>query len=171
MRSKRIALCGLLVALAVVMLLLGGVLLIATFAAPMLAMIVLLPIQEEYGSRFALTAYAATSILALLLVADRELAMIYVFFGWYPVLRPHLARLPGKLFPPLCKAAIYSAATLTLYGLLLRLMGLTSDLLEATWIMNFIMFLVGGAVFFLTDKVLARMTVLWHRKLRRRFFR
>ncbi len=43
MKSKEIALCGLLCALAVTLLLLGGILGIGTFAGPILAMAVLLP--------------------------------------------------------------------------------------------------------------------------------
>ena len=68
MKSKQIALCGLLCALAVTLLLLGGVIPIATFCAPLLAMVILLPILEEYGPRTAAAAYGAAAILALLLV-------------------------------------------------------------------------------------------------------
>ena len=56
MKSKQIALCGLLCALAVTMLLLGGILGIGMFAGPILAMAVLLPILEEYGAKTAAAA-------------------------------------------------------------------------------------------------------------------
>ena len=48
--SQKIALCGMLGALSVVLLLLGSALQIGTYAAPMLAAFLLIPVLEEYGS-------------------------------------------------------------------------------------------------------------------------
>ena len=47
--SQKIALCGMLGALSVVLLLLGSALQIGTYAAPMLAAFLLIPVLEEYG--------------------------------------------------------------------------------------------------------------------------
>ena len=55
--SQKIALCGMLGALSVVLLLLGSALQIGTYAAPMLAAFLLIPVLEEYGTRYALTLY------------------------------------------------------------------------------------------------------------------
>ena len=170
MSSRKLALCGLLTALAVTLLLLGGILPLATFCAPMLAMVVLLPVLEEFGHRAAATAWGAAAILALLLVPDRETALVFVFFGWYPILRPRLNRLPGRLPRLLAKLAVYGAATMLLYGLVLRLMGLTADLLAGTRLMNGLLLVLGSITFLALDRVLERLTVLWYRKLRKRFF-
>lgn len=169
-QSKRIALGGLLVALAVTVMVLGGYLYIGTFAAPALAMAILLPLQEEYGVKTAATAYAAAAILALLLVPDRELAFVYLFFGWYPLLRPRWRTLPA-LPQLLLKLALYTVSVLTLYGLLLRLMGLTSDLLEAARWMNALLFLMGAVLFLLLDRVLDHTALLWRRSLRSRLMK
>ena len=170
MSSRKLALCGLLTALAVTLLLLGGIIPLATFCAPMLAMAVLLPILEEFGPGAAATAWGAAAILALLLVPDRETALVFVFFGWYPILRPRLNRLPGRLPRLLAKLAVYGAVTVSLYGLVLRLMGLTADLLEGTRLMNGLLMVLGSVTFLALDRVLERLTVLWRRKLRKQFF-
>ena len=47
MKSKQMALCGLLTALAVVVMILAGAIGIGTFAGPVLAMAALLPVPEE----------------------------------------------------------------------------------------------------------------------------
>lgn len=52
-RSRRMALCGVLCALAEVFLLLGGLIPAALYACPILAMLSLLPVREECGPRFA----------------------------------------------------------------------------------------------------------------------
>ena len=61
MKSKQMALCGLLTALAVVVMILAGAIGIGTFAGPVLAMAALLPVLEEYGSKAAAAAYAAAT--------------------------------------------------------------------------------------------------------------
>lgn len=170
MKSRQMALCGVLSALAVVCLLLGGVIGIGTFAAPVLAMAVLLPVLEEYGARAAVTAFCAVALLALLLVPDRELALVYTGFGWYPILRPRIARIPSRLLRLIVRLAVCNAVIAVLYGLLLRLIGLTADLVEASHVMNAALLVMGNLVFLLLDPVLARLTNLWRRKLRRRFF-
>lgn len=170
MNSRQMAMCGLLSALAAAVLLLGGAMGLGTFAAPVLAMAALLPVLEECGPRAAGTAYAAVSILALLLVPDRELALVYAGFGWYPILRPRVARIPSRLLRLAVKLVVCNAVIAVLYGLFLRLLGLTADLADASRLLSMALLVMGNLVFLLLDPVLARLTNLWRRKLRRRFF-
>ena len=171
MRARPLALCGVLTALAVTLLALGGILPGMTFCAPILAMAVLLPVLEELGPRAAGTVYAAVSILALLLVPDRETALVYLFFGWYPILRPKIAALPFRPARVLARLAVCNAAALALYGLALRLMGLAEDLLESVWYLNAALLAAGNVVFLLTDATLARLTRVWHWKLKKYLYR
>ena len=93
--SQKISLCGMLGALSVVLLLIGSALQIGTYAAPMLAAFLIIPVLEEYGPRYALTLYATVSILAVLFVPETELAFFYVLvMGYYPVLR--IGRAAGR---------------------------------------------------------------------------
>ena len=85
--SQKIALCGMLGALSVVLLLIGSALQIGTYAAPMLAAFLIIPVLEEYGPRYAFSLYATVSILAVLFVPETELAFFYVLvMGYYPCL-------------------------------------------------------------------------------------
>ena len=72
--SRRVALCGVLCALGIALLLLGSVLQIGTYAAPMLACFLLVPVGEEYGPKYMLLLYLATAVLSVLLLPDQELA-------------------------------------------------------------------------------------------------
>lgn len=169
LKSRQMALCGVLCALAEVVLLLGGILPLATFCAPMLAMVVLLPILSECGSRMAAAAYGAAAILALLLVPDREAALIFVFFGWYPLLQPKILRLSSRLLRLTCKLLFCNGSIALIYGLLVWVFHL-GDLVESTPLLNALLVLCGNITFLLLDRVLLRLTLLWQRKLRRRFF-
>lgn len=170
MRTHAVALGGLLSALAVAIMLVGGALGIGTYAAPVLALAVLIPLQTEYGARAALPAWFGVSVLSLLLVPDIELALVYAAFGWYPVAQPMIDRLPGKLLPLLTKLTIYTAVTMALYQLILRLLGLTADLLESAAVFNAMLFFMGLLVFLLTDKMLNRFRMIWITRFRNRFF-
>ena len=61
-QSGRMALCGVLAALTVAILLAGTALGIGTYAAPMLASFLLIPALVEYGPRTALTQYVASAV-------------------------------------------------------------------------------------------------------------
>ncbi len=171
-QSRKVALCGVLCGLAVVVLLLGGLFSLAVYCAPLLAMAVLLPVLEEYGPGTAGAAYGAVAILALLLVPDRETALVYVFFGWYPLLRPRIAALPSLPVRLVCRLGVCGLSMFLLYGVTIRLLGLTAvtEELGGGWL-TAALAVMGCAVFLLLDLALGRLTVLWRRKLRRRFFR
>ena len=171
-QSRKVALCGVLCGLAVVVLLLGGLFSLAVYCAPLLAMAVLLPVLEEYAPGTAGAAYGAVAILALLLVPDRETALVYVFFGWYPLLRPRIAALPSLPVRLVCRLGVCGLSMFLLYGVTIRLLGLTAvtEELGGGWL-TAALAVMGCAVFLLLDLALGRLTVLWRRKLRRRFFR
>ena len=171
MKSTRMALCGLLTALAVVCMVLSGAIGIGTYVGPVLAMVVLLPVLEEYGTKIAAVSYVAAAILALLLVPELELALVYAALGWYPLLRPLLDRIPGRPLRLLIKACLFTAVILLLYGVLLRAVGMTADLLDAAPLFNCMLLLLGVFTLLITDLALARLTFLWHKRFRRRFFR
>lgn len=171
MDSRKISLCGLLTALAVVSMILAAAIGIGTFAGPVLAMVVLLPILEEYGPRMAIAAYAATALLGLLLVPELELALVFAAFGWYPILRPRIARISSRLLRVLAQLAICTTVILILYGLILRLIGLTADLIDAAPLFNLVLLILANTTFLILDLALERLTFLWHKKLRKRLFR
>ena len=160
MRAKPLALGGVLAALAVVLLLLGGMIPVGTYAAPMLAALPLTVLLAELPRRLCAVWYAVTAMLAILLCPDRETAFVFVFLGWYPILRPALDRLP-RLPRLLCKLLIFNAAVAALYALLILVFRLEALVNEALLI---VLLLLGNLSFLLFDLVLRRMTALYERK-------
>ena len=167
-RSRRLALCGMLAALALVILSLGSLIPLATFACPMLAMLCLLPALWGYGGRTALLLYAGTALLALPLCADKELALFYVFLGWYPALRPRLASLPRPV-RWVVKCGLFWAAMAGMYALILwvfRLEAVTAELAGYTAATAIGLLAMGTAVFLLFDRALEVLTDRYRRKRR-----
>lgn len=167
--SQKIALCGMLGALSVVLLLLGSALQIGTYAAPMLAAFLLIPVLEEYGTRYALLLYVTVSILAVLFVPETELAFFYVFvMGYYPILRVRLARLRPPLLRWIVKFAVLNAGTVLVYALLFALLGpaILDELLADGPAMLAALLAVGNLSFWLCDRALVNLTRFYRHVLR-----
>ena len=159
--SQKIALCGVLGALSVVLLLVGAALQIGTYAAPMLAAFLLIPVLDEYGPKYALLLYATVSILSVLLVPELELAFFYVFvIGYYPVLRQQLARIKSTLLRWVIKFAVFNGATVLVYLLLFALLGpaILDELLADGVGMLAALLATGNLSFWLCDRAVGALT-------------
>ena len=77
-QTMKIALCGVLGALSVTMLLMGFLFPFATYVCPAISASLLLIIVYEYGVKTGLTLYAAVSFLGLMMVPDQELVFMFI---------------------------------------------------------------------------------------------
>lgn len=164
--SCKIALCGVMAALSVVILSLGGLIPLATFACPMLTMLCLIPLVCEYGPGVSLLLYTAVAILGLLLCPDKEIAFLYIFLGWYPALRPRLDGVPHALrWVVMC--GLFSVAMVVMYALLLhlfRLEAVVEEFADYSTAMVLVLLALGNVTFLLYDRLLARLTVVYQRE-------
>lgn len=168
-QSHRTALCGLMAALSVVIFTLGSLIPFATFACPMLAMLCLPPAVCEYGTGTALVMYTAVSVLGLLLSPDKEIALLYVFLGWYPSIQAKVNSLPR--FPCVAvKCVLFSVSMIVLYSLILYLFQLDAvveEFSEYSTAMVAGMLLLGNVTFLLYDRVLDNFSRLYCKKRKR----
>lgn len=165
-QSRRMALCGMMAALSVVILCLGGMIPLATFACPMLAMICLIPAVCEYRAGTATLLYAAVAVLTLLLCPDKEIALLYTFLGWYPGIRSQLDKLP-RLLGGAVKCGLFTAAVLAMYALVLylfRLEAVVEEFAEYSTAMVIGLLAMGNVTFLVFDQVLTRFTTLYQKK-------
>ena len=77
-------------ALAVVIMSLGTLIPVATFVCPVLCMLILQLVLKLCGSRIAWAWYGAVAILSLLMAPDKEAAAVFLFLGYYPVVKPRM---------------------------------------------------------------------------------
>ena len=161
-----VALGGVLAALALVVLLLGGLIPVGTYVFPMLASCLLVPLMDRLARPLCLCWYAAVAVLAVLLCPDRETAFVFVFLGWYPLARPALNRLP-RLPRLALKLLLFNLAVAALYALLIlvfQLEALVAEARETGVFLLALLLVLGNAAFLLFDLVLARLTELGKRK-------
>ena len=159
------AYCGMAAALCVALMLLGAVIPIAMFIAPAVAGFLIATVCVECGRTMALTAYAAVSLLALLFVPDKEVALIFVFLlGYYPLAKPKFDRIRPALLRVLCKLLLCNGAVLAMYGLLFLLVpaGSVAQELRTTALAGAALTLaMGNVAFLLYDRALHNMLLLY----------
>ena len=109
-QSRRMALCAMMAALGTAVLMMGGLIPLATFCAPALAALALVPVQVEYGRKYALGVYVATAALGLILCADREAALVFACLGHYPAIRDRFNRIRPRALRVAAKLVLFACA-------------------------------------------------------------
>lgn len=164
-KSWAMAYCGIVAALCVALMLLGAVIPIAMFIAPAVVGFLIATVCVECGMQMALTAYAAVSLLALLFVPDKEVALIFtVLLGYYPLAKPKFERIRPALLRCVCKLLLCNGAVLAMYGLIYLLvpMGSISQELRATATAAALATLaMGNVAFLLYDRALHNMLMMY----------
>lgn len=112
-QTVKIAFCGIIAALGVVIMFLSGVVPVATIALPALAGCFLIPVVAECNVRWGFGVFAVTAIISFFLSADREAFLMYLlFFGYYPVLYAVLDRMRNKIAKYVVKFLVFNAAVI-----------------------------------------------------------
>ena len=156
--ARQIAFGGMFAALALVIMNLGSLIPVATFVCPMLCMLILAFVTKMCGARIGWAWYGAVAILSVLMAPDKEAAAVFVFLGFYPIVKPRFDRFR---FPVIPKLALFNAMILIMYWLLLRLFGMdqiATEFAEMGQILTALMLMMGNLIFFLLDKVLTRFS-------------
>ena len=154
--ARRIALGGMLAALACVIMGMGGLIPVATYVVPMLCIFLLQFVFRSCGGRIAWAWYGAVAILGLLLCPDKEAAAVFLALGYYPIVKPGLDKCKLSW---LLKGLLFNGTILILYWLLLNLFGLkqvVQDFEEVGTAMTAVLLVMGNIVFVLIDVLLGR---------------
>ena len=162
--TKAVALGGMLGAVAMVIMCLGGLIPVSTYICPVMCMLILQMVLNFCGKRIAWAWYIMVSLLSLLIGPDKEAAALLVLLGYYPIIKPKMDRFPLKI---LWKLALFNAVTVFMYTVVVALLGLEAILVEHTvlgYVSFVLMILLGNATFFLLDKLLTRFTTNKTRK-------
>ena len=152
--AAQISLGGVLAALAVVIMSMGTLIPVATYVCPVLCALLLKTVLTTCGKRIAWAWYGAVAILSMLLAPDKEAAAVFAFLGYYPILKPALDRKKLSWF---WKTLLFNASVLTMYWLLMHLLGMEQIMAEFEgmgMVMTVILLILGNVTFFMLDRLL-----------------
>ena len=168
-RAYTVAFCSLMAALGAVLMLTGGLVPVMTYCSPLLAGVLLIPVMREHGNRWAWLVWIVTAALSLILSADKEAAVFYLFLGYYPILKRGLDRVKPKLLALLLKLLFFALAVGAMYGLICFVFRLDIGMeeLEALGKLAGLLFYVMLVVCMLIyDYALRNLAILYEYRLR-----
>lgn len=168
--TGELALCGMMTALGVVLLCLGGIVPFAVYACPILASCALLVLREKCRRSYAWCCWVATALLALVLGSDKEAAALYAFLGYYPLVQPRLDAIRRPVLRWVAKLLLAVVAVGSMYALLIYVFCLAGVVEEfaatAPWLL-WVTAALGLVVFVVYDVLLRRFALLWRRRRRK----
>lgn len=173
--SIRIALGGLLGALSLVMMLSGSILPLATFLAPTISGVLLVPVAIEFGMGTGLVLYAAVSILSFFMVPDKEMALVFIFFlGYYPLIKPKLDSIRAKMLCYCAKLAAFNLSVVAMYCLILYVFPipyLVAEMKQWGVLFAVVLLVCGNVTFVIYDIALVRFERIYREVWRPRLMR
>lgn len=162
-QTYRIALGGIMAALSIVILLLGHVLGIGMYAAPMLAGLCLLPAGRAMGRKYHVLLWLAVSLLSFILISNAEQNLMYLcLFGCYPILRPWFQKLKKPL-RLMAKLVYFNAVIIAAEALVL--MFFAPEVLGAGMIITLLV--LGNLTFLCYDFMIPVFDAMLHRYLQK----
>ena len=155
--AKQMAFGGVFAALAIAIMNLGSLIPVATYICPVLCMLILSFVTKMCGNRVGWAWYGAVAILSCLMAPDKEAAAVFLFLGFYPIVKPKFDRLP---FSMVFKLVFFNVLILAMYWLLLRFIGMEQLAEEFSQMETFLIGItlaIGNLVFIMTDVALGRL--------------
>lgn len=154
--AKEIALGGVMAAVAIVIMCLGGMIPLATFVCPMVCCLMVKLMDNLCGKRIAWAWYGAVALLSVLMGPDKEGAAVFVFLGYYPIVKPAMDKWPLSW---VWKLVYFNVVILVMYMMLIHLLGLAAvveDYEEVGLVMTLVTLGLGNLTFIMLDILLGR---------------
>lgn len=165
-KSFQIAFAGIITALSVALLYLGGAIWILAYVMPMLAGLIMIFTTESFGTKTALLVYACVSVLSVFLIADKECALMYVmYFGYYPILKPLIEKFKSKFLVWLSKLIVFNTAIVFVELLCFFVFHIPFDDFFGKWGMV-ILLVCANVVFFMYERLFSLVLILYQKKLK-----
>lgn len=147
----RIAYCGVISALGLVIMMLTSLISIGTYAFPCFAGILISFVVAEYGCKWGIGVFAVVAILSAFLSGDKEAVLYFIaLFGYYPVLKNVIEkRLHKKWIQYILKFAVFNAAAVASFFIAIFVLSIPADEFNIFGVYVSLVFLAAGNIFFL----------------------
>lgn len=162
-KTSKIALSAVFAALSVALMALVSIIPNLELALPAISGLFVAVIVIEVDKKWALGVWAAVSVLSLIVVPNKEAAIIYaVFFGYYPVLKSVFESKTPRAVEYIIKVLTFAGVMTLSYFLMIKFMGIDPDLPDflGKWAIPAIA-LLGIIAFLLYDYALSKLITFY----------
>lgn len=156
--TRQIALGGVLAAVAVVIMCMGGLIPVATYICPMLCCATQFVVFRYCGKRIAWAWFAVVSLLSILLGPDKEAVLVFMAIGYYPLIKHCFGKCRIRW---ILKLLYFNLSILFVYVIMINLLGMqeiAAENMEFGFIGLVIILLLGNVTFLLLDRLLTIMS-------------
>lgn len=165
--SRKVALSGVFTALCVTLLFVGSAVSVLDLSSAAIASFVILIALTETGPGYALGVYAAASVLAAVLLPNKEPAVYFTAFsGFYPVLKVPLNRIKPKALSYIARFAVFNICAAAAILFLIYILNVPT---EKKWY-AILLILAANVAFAIYDLALERATVFYINRIRKHIF-
>ncbi len=170
-QSTKVALCGIISSVSVVLMFMTGLVPFLTYTLPAVSGALLAIIVIEINKKWATGAYIAISLLSLLIVADKEAAMFFVaFFGYYPIIKEVIENKLPKILEWVVKLLLFNVAAVAAYAVIIYVFGIPFDELEEYGKYSVLILLaMGNVIFVLYDYCMTSLITLYYQRWQKSF--
>lgn len=173
--SNKTTLGGIIAALSIALMFITGIIPVLTYAVPAAAGVLLTVIVIEINKKWAFGVYAAVGLLSIILVADKEAALMYImFFGYYPILKAVVEKHCTKTVSWIIKYVIFNVTMVAAFLMSVYVFKIPFDAMEKYGkAAALLLLLIGNIVFFIFDLMMTNLITLylfkWQKILKRIF--
>lgn len=126
-KTKNTAVCGLMTALSVVLMMLTTLVPVFMYVIPIVTGILVLFVADISNKKWAVGVYFSTAFLSILLITDKEAALTYaLFFGYYPLIKDTIEKLP-KAVSWILKIILFNIAAVGIGVISFYVFGISGD--------------------------------------------
>ena len=174
-QTAKTALGGIVAALSLTVLLAFSFLPFLEYALPAFAGALIMLIVIEINKAWAFGVYLSVSLLALILMPNKEAAMMYAaLFGYYPILKSVFESKLPRILEYVCKILLFLVTISAAYFVMIRFMGITFEDLDSFGKFSVPILLCAGTVVFIVYDYTLSMFVrtylrVWQKKFRKIF--
>ncbi|MBQ3865460.1 MAG: hypothetical protein II776_01060 [Clostridia bacterium] len=161
--AKKISLCAVLAATVVAILAVGSLVDVLDISLALVAGAVVMAVDLEFSEGAAWSVFAVSAALSFLLPGKSAVVLYALFFGWYPLFRKHLTRLP-KWLAFLLKLLTFDLLMGAYLFLSLRFFGAESG---PVWMLA-LTAVLANLLFLLYDPALDRLAAVYVLRIRPR---
>ncbi len=170
--SSKAALCGIVSALSVVVMLSTYISPFLVYTAPAFAGILLLLIYNEVGIKGSIATYVSICLLSLFVISDKESAVFFtMLFGYFPILSCYLnGRIKNGIVRLLIKISVFNFSCLISLVLCTFVIGISTESIFDEGLLYVILFVaLLNVLFFVYDVLIGRLQILYLLKFQRKF--
>ena len=166
-RTKKLAFCGVLSSLQVVILYFSSIFSVIDLTLAALTVFVMIFSVIEIGGKYPFVMYAVVSTLALIILPQKFSAVVYaLFFGWYPMAKALYERF-NPIVAWLLKFITFNVSFIIIYKVCISLLGLEAEGNMDTTVYKAVMLILGNIAFLMFDIMLRLVITLYRLRLRK----